>query len=346
MSAHLTPDGYVLVPDQATANRLYNRGGAGTPQKGGALRLTLIEALRLVEDDRLAVYRDADMTGRPLGFRDLFEIGLADGTAFEIPLFAYRDLKGRGRVVKHANKRALDFLVYAEGKTPPKDEPRWLAWAVSERTPLGARHIRTALAEADAEGATLLILVVDEEGDLTHYEVERIDLAGRAPPLAELGPYPASFVQDRVVVWDEDAARALRDPHFLGKPVPGGLQLSLVEATALEEAGVIQCPGLHEAAAEVQEDLDLRTTVYRALRDAGLWAKTGFKFGTHFRAYEHHPDESHAPWLVHAVPMDWSTTWPEVSRAVRLAHGVRKTMVFALVEDDAVRFVSMRRVRP
>lgn len=345
-AGHLVDGLYVVVEDQSAANRLYNRGNAGTPQAGGALRLTLIEATRLVEDERLNVYRDAKHTGGPLGFRELFEIGVAGDDAFEIPLLAYRDLKGRGRIVKHANRRALDFLVYAEGDSPPKAKPRWLAWATSEREPLTAERILNAVAEAADEQATLLVLVVDEEGDLTHYEVTEPELQGNAPSLDGLGPFEATFVEDRVVVWDPAAAKALREPHFFGKPIPNGLQLSLVEATALEGGGIITCPDLSSQARRVQGDLDLRTDAYVHLRGRDLFVKTGFKFGTHFRVYDKHPDESHAPWLVHAVAAGWATTWPELSRAVRLAHGVRKTMLFAIPDGDRLRLVAFRRVRP
>ncbi len=338
----------MLVPDQAEANRLYNRGYAGIPQKGGALRLSLIEATYLVEEDRLRVLPDPGHQGDAFGFREIFETGMAADAGFEIPLFAYRDLRARGRVVKHANRRALDFLVYAEGEAPPKARPTWLAAARSERSAVTATDLLAWLREAREEEAHLLVLLVDEEGDLTHYEIEEIAPRGEAPALDATSPGQVQgvFMEDRVIVWDAAQAEALHTPHFLGKPVPGGLQLSLVEAAALVDQGILECPGFRAKAERVQPDLDLRTRCYQDLRSRGLWVKTGFKFGTHFRLYDRHPDLGHAPWLVHAVSPDWESTWPEVSRGVRLAHSVRKRMVFSIVDDGHVTHVAAIRVRP
>jgi tRNA-intron endonuclease len=38
--------------------------------------------------------------------------------------------------------------------------------------------------------------------------------------------------------------------------------------------------------------------------------------------------------------------WPEVSRAVRLAHGVRKEILLGRVSEDEVEYVGMSRYRP
>ncbi len=86
--------------------------------------------------------------------------------------------------------------------------------------------------------------------------------------------------------------------------------------------------------------------MYRDLREKGLVVKTGFKYGTHFRAYDRDPDTEHARYLVHAVPRDLETSWPELSRAVRLAHGVRKEMVFGAADSGGVEYLKLRRVRP
>ena len=93
-------------------------------------------------------------------------------------------------------------------------------------------------------------------------------------------------------------------------------------------------------------DFDLRYKVYKDLREKGLVVKTGFKYGTHFRVYDRDPGSNHARFLVHAVPRDLETSWPELSRAVRLAHGVRKEMVFGAADSRGVEYLRMRRIRP
>ena len=89
--------------------------------------------------------------------------------------------------------------------------------------------------------------------------------------------------------------------------------------------------------------------VYTDLRDRGLVVKTGFKFGSHFRAYEEVSDVSaipHSKYLVHALPEDYVVMLPEMSRAVRLAHGVRKRMIFAYSGKNGLEYLDIGRAKP
>ena len=95
----------------------------------------------------------------------------------------------------------------------------------------------------------------------------------------------------------------------------------------------------------IQPDFDLRLRAYEDLTARGVISKTGFKYGSHFRAYEGDPESHHAKYLVHVVPKGHRGAWPEISRAVRLAHGVKKQILFGEVGSD-VRYVKLERVRP
>ncbi|MDZ7688167.1 MAG: tRNA-intron lyase [Halobacteriales archaeon] len=118
----------------------------------------------------------------------------------------------------------------------------------------------------------------------------------------------------------------------------GALVLSPVETAYLADRGVLDAPDV---------DIDARQlAVYADLRDRGACPRTGFKFGADFRVYET-PDDDHAGLLVSAVGSGARMSVVEVSRAVRLAHGVRKRMVFALVNgDERVEYVAVERERP
>ena len=86
--------------------------------------------------------------------------------------------------------------------------------------------------------------------------------------------------------------------------------------------------------------------VYKDMKGKGLIVKTGFKYGTHFRVYKGDPETEHALYLVHAVTSTYNSTWPEISRAVRLAHGVKKELLIGRVMDDNAEYVRLKRVRP
>jgi tRNA-intron endonuclease len=79
-----------------------------------------------------------------------------------------------------------------------------------------------------------------------------------------------------------------------------------------------------------------------------MLVKTGFKFGTHFRAYTQPPGKNHAEYLIHAVTDQYTGSWAEISRAVRLAHSVNKTFAFALYDKhtESIFYLSLSRLRP
>jgi tRNA-intron endonuclease len=89
-------------------------------------------------------------------------------------------------------------------------------------------------------------------------------------------------------------------------------------------------------------------SVYHNLKSSGLIVKTGFKYGAHFRVYEGDPETDHSEYLVHGVPFDFESDWEEISRAVRLAHGVRKKMLFGRDhhKKNKIQYINIERIKP
>ncbi|MEE8168063.1 MAG: tRNA-intron lyase [Candidatus Hydrothermarchaeales archaeon] len=162
------------------------------------------------------------------------------------------------------------------------------------------------------------------------------------------------LLEDKIVVDDEASIDKLSQKGF-GKQSGDTLELSSLEALYLVERGSIsvtqdgnEVPAADLAKRLDERDFSLRYRVYSDLRDRGYVLKTGFKFGAHFRVYERggFPKE-HSKYLVHAVPEDYSISLPEVARAVRLAQGVKKTLIFAAVDEDGdVTYYSIDRITP
>ncbi len=348
-------EGRVVVADPKAASQLHNKGSHGTPLSGGPLELTLLEAAYLVEAGRMRAER-AD--GSAVGLEDLATAGGAQDTAFGVRYVVYRDLRERGYVVRPSTTPGVDLEVLPRGAPLKGGERMWML-AVSERASFATTPFLELVHRAEALGRKLLIGVVDEEGDVTHYRAQVREMGGELPRTAtegapELGGWA---FEDRVVTFDLGSADALAPPGQLGRRLGSSHQLSLIEAAWLARAGRLRlrdastgapmdAEGLVARARASQTDFDLRLRVYADLRERGLVAKTGFKYGTHFRAYEEDPEGHHARFLVHAVPRDHETSWPELSRAVRLAHGVRKEMVFGAAGESGVEYLKIRRVRP
>ncbi len=193
----------------------------------------------------------------------------------------------------------------------------------------------------DDEGVPGVLAVVDEESELTYLGVAAERPTGTTDHDLP-GGVPATVLADRVLV--PDPPGALYDRAFYGQRLDregAAVQLSLVEAAALAMDGVLAVPdgaaGLLERGRAVEGDrFDRRLRVYRDLRAAGVVPKTGFKFGADFRTYsdvDAVADLGHSELLVRVLPGDHVFDPRDVALDVRLAHGVRKRMVFALVEE-------------
>jgi len=337
MKGHARGDAVVVGGD--ARQRFYDSRGYGRPRDGNEVALAPVEAAHLLfRGDLDAVTVDGD----DFGFRDYLA---AQGPGFGVRFVVYADLRDRGFYLSPTDGADEDFVVYPRGKGPWDD-------AVAYR-------IRTVGERADVAAASLgdvTLAVVDEESDITYFETERLslpDATADSPPSA-----PGVLLDDRVVVWEPP--EALHHAHFYGQPLTGRaaehtpLQLSLVEAAYLAANGALDIDGGVSAVVDHGRDVegdrfDRRLRAYRALRDADYVPKTGFKFGADFRVYHDIEDADnlgHSPWLVRAIPNDHAFSPRDVALDVRLAHGVRKRMVFALDAEDSPDWLAVSRLTP
>ena len=339
----------VLLGKKEAKEELYEQGSFGRPVAGG-LELSLVEAAYLLDRGRIAVR----LGGEDLDFRSFFEAATALEAGFEFRYVVYKDLRERGYYVQPG---LADFRVYPRGGKPGKTPAEFYVQVISEREPVPLQRLVEPAKVARQMRKRLMLAVVDEESDITFYEARDRELKGEMK--AEVHGGTATLLEDRVMLWDPDSSRLLHEEGFYGKPGGGRLQLSLVESAYLLEKGVLQIVDrsgdpldieeFAQRARRIEEDFDMKRRVYRDLRDRNLVVKTGFKFGSHFRVYkkvEGSKKVPHSEYLVHAVPEDYVFHLPVVSRAVRLAHSVRKQMVFARREDGAVRYLEIKRLKP
>jgi tRNA-intron endonuclease len=330
MEGQTRTDDIVRVPANAR-ERFYDSRGYGRPA-GDALDLAPVEAAHLL-------YRgDLDsVDGR--GFRAY--LSAVDGLA--VRFLVYKDLRDRGFYCSPtregwseavADDDAADFLVYPRGKGPWDGVVEHRVHVVGERTTVPADQL---------DGGVLA--VVDEESEITYLDTRRAAVDGATAHEPPAG-VAATLLGDRVVAWDPPAA--LYEQGFYGQPLDrddDAVQLSLVEAAYLAEQGALDVQAErsdgHAAVLargrEAEGDrFDRRLAVYTTLRDRGVVPKTGFKFGADFRTYaevESVEELGHSELLLRVLPAGHAFAPRDLALDVRLAHGVRKEMVFALVTD-------------
>ncbi len=153
-------------------------------------------------------------------------------------------------------------------------------------------------------------------------------------------------------------------PGYYGKIFKDRLELSLIEALFLLKKGRIKVvkekkalgfEELYEFASKQDKRLAERFRVYEDLRERGLLVRTGFKFGCDFRVYERGVElkrgpktqREHTKWIVYCVPEDYTCSFQELSRAVRLAHNIRARMLWAVVDNEGdVTYYEVVRIVP
>lgn len=154
------------------------------------------------------------------------------------------------------------------------------------------------------------------------------------------------------------------EPGYYGKMLENRLELALVEACLLLKRGRIRVlrngkpvkfEELFSHAVSIDKRFPERYRVYEDLRERGLLVRTGFKFGCDFRVYERgvqlkkgpKSSKEHTKWIVFAVSEDFTCSFQELSRAVRLAHNIRARMLWAIVDNEGdVTYYQITRHKP
>jgi tRNA-intron endonuclease len=327
--------------------RFHDARGYGYPLGGNDVALSLVEAAHLLFRGDLD-----DVDGK--GFRAF----LADREAgFTARFLVYVDLRDRGFYLVPDREPWWhepgdgDFVVFPRGNTRRDGVVKHRMRVVDERATLPVGGLGDEV-----------LAVVDEESEITYLDVDSEAPDGDTEFDRPAG-VEAVLLDDRVLVWGPPSR--LHESGFYGQPLGGraadhdALQLSLLEAAYLTAEGVLSFEddaGLEDVLARGRvgegEHFDRRLAVYRALRDAGVVPKTGFKFGADFRTYsgvESVDDLGHSELLVRVLDTDHAFSPRDLSLDVRLAHGVRKRMVFAATDgtdDTTIRWLSVSRLTP
>jgi len=350
MRGSLKDDKVVMGGDEAIAE-LYNAQYYGR-MKGDALELALVEAAYLLDREKIAVERG----GKSLDFRAFFIAAAQVQEYFELKYIVYRDLRERGYYVQPS---VTDFRVYPRGGKPKLAPSKYFVHVITERKPMPLQQLISNLQAALNVRKEMALAIVDEESDITYYGVKSQVLKGGMEPI-QLSPKKgsATFLEDRVVIWNSEVSSKLHRGGFYGNPMDDlRLQLSLVEAAYLIMRGNLEVEDQNghdialddfvAKARQIEPSFGGKLTTYADLRDNGLVAKTGFKFGSHFRVYEKIESIEkipHSKYLVEFVENEHMFQMQDLSRSIRLANSVRKEMVFGY-DKKGIQYFSLGRIK-
>lgn len=341
---------HILVKKPKDVGKLYGKSRFGTTQTGNNLKLSFIETLFLIEEKKVRVFKNK----KEVSFEDIVHLAASHDPSFETKYLVFQDLRKRGLQIDGKKKDEHFTFSYNQTVQKEKQQTKIMIAAFSERNPISFLQLHHLLQSAKGP---YWIAVADEEGDITYYTIQQESPTGNITQQK----YPKTqglLLSNRVILFDPNISETLHQNEFFGKPFAQGLQLSLVEATYLSkqkilratdpEKNMLQGNIFLKKMKEKQPNLSFITPVFEDLKHRGLIVKTGFKFGTHFRAYTKSPNKTHAEYLIHTVSEKDSLIWSELSRAVRLSNAVNKKMMFALhhPKDQTITYISITRLRP
>lgn len=158
-------DDRVIVKDEK-AHNLHNRRYYGNLTDSG-LELSFIEALYLLKHEKIDIYTDDD---KNISVEDLTDIIRNNHTYSHY--LVYDDLRTRGYIVKTGFKYGSDFRIYERGHKPGDGHSNYLVKILSEEQSIKARDFSSYVRVAHGVRKNLLLSVVDDEYNITYYDIE------------------------------------------------------------------------------------------------------------------------------------------------------------------------------
>ncbi len=162
----------VIVFDQRTSSKIFNKGQFGSFQDG-KLELSLEEALYLTEKKQLQVFGS---NGGKLTRQALIKIAEKKQKRFWVRYCVFRSLRSAGYILKTAFKYGGDFRVYNKGDHPGKAHATWILYAATEHESIKFLTFSAVNRVAHSVKKKVLFGVVDDEDSVTYYEINWVKI--------------------------------------------------------------------------------------------------------------------------------------------------------------------------
>jgi tRNA-intron endonuclease len=164
IQSHFT--GEKVTSNSAEAFSLYEKSHLGE-KKEGKIEYSSVESLFLLSEGKMAVFSGKKL----LSFENLLKKLKKFDKKIETKFIVFRDLRKKGYILKTALKFGADFRVYSKGIKPGEDHARWVLFCVKESDMLNWHDFAAKNRIAHSVKKNLLIAIVDEESDVSYYEV-------------------------------------------------------------------------------------------------------------------------------------------------------------------------------
>ncbi len=159
----------VLTENTDAARELYNQSRYGKLLPDGRVQLALTEAMYLLERGKIII---AAVRGeKAVSPGQFLKKATKEQKNFWVKYSVFKDIRDRGYIIKTALKFGADFRIYDRGVKPGEDHARWILYPVHEGETLTWQEFSAKNRVAHSTKKRLLIGVVDDEGDVSYWEV-------------------------------------------------------------------------------------------------------------------------------------------------------------------------------
>jgi tRNA-intron endonuclease, archaea type len=158
--------GEVISTNSSDAFSLSEKSNFGDRREGKVV-YSPVEALYLVEKGKIEI----QSKDKKLSHEELLRRFKKIDKKIQLKYPVFRDLREKGYVVKTALKFGADFRVYEKGRKMDETHSKWIVFADYESKTLNWQEFSAKNRVAHSTKKKLLLAIVDEEGDITYYEV-------------------------------------------------------------------------------------------------------------------------------------------------------------------------------
>ncbi len=165
IKAYIT--GEIVSSADSNAFSLYEKSHFGE-MKEDKIQYSIAEAMFLIKRDKMEIFSK----NKKLTKKDFMSKCEKIDKKIQIKYPVFNDLRERGYVVKTALKFGADFRVYEKGANPGEKHAKWIVFAEHESSRLTWHEFSAKNRVAHSTKKNLLLAIVDEEGDISYYEVK------------------------------------------------------------------------------------------------------------------------------------------------------------------------------
>jgi len=162
--AHLT--GNNVTSNDTLAYALFSKSRFGE-RVGDKIQYSLSEALFLFEKRKMDILQN----GKKLTSNELLKKMKRIDKKIQTKYPVFKDLREKGYILKTALKFGAEFRVYERGSNIGEQHAKWILFTVHESEKLKWHDFTAKNRIAHSTKKNLLLGILDDEGDITYYEV-------------------------------------------------------------------------------------------------------------------------------------------------------------------------------